>query len=282
MKTRFVAQRTGRLDRVLRESFPAWGRKVVDEVIGTRKVSINGRKVWMSSWQVELGDELSIENPPEPEQQKKVVSSAFDPRWLIHQSADLVVMNKPEGLRIEPTRAEDKTANLLDIVQQRFGYVTLAHRLDRDTSGLVLFARTRAMRQALDIAFKDHTIEKRYVAIVRAQNNLDEEGVISFPLKRDPQRRDQMVVAHSGGDPARTKYRVIEERNGGVVVHLWPLTGRTHQLRVHLATLNAPILGDRLYGDEPSADRLMLHAEELVLPRLASEPPQKLTTAAPF
>jgi RluA family pseudouridine synthase len=288
MSEQFLAQTAGRLDKVLRTSHPDWGRKAVDEVIGTRKVFINGRNVHMSSWQVEIGDEIIITHPPTtPTAQSRRSSDAmFDPRWIVHESKHLLVVNKPEGLRSEPTRLNDTSPNLLSLAQERFGELTLAHRLDRDTSGLLMIARTRTMRQALDVAFKDHTIEKRYVAVVSPMSadllTADEEGVISKPLKRDPIRRDQMVVAHSGGDPAHTKYRVIERGEHRALVHLWPHTGRTHQLRVHMSLHGASILGDRLYGDEDSAERLMLHAEELMMPELAGMPAQRFAAAAPF
>ncbi len=286
MILKFRASTAGRLDRVLRTAQPEWGRRAVDEVIGTRKVSINGKLVWMSSWHVEIGDEIAISAPPTQTATGKRSDSSFDPRWLVHETKHLLVIDKPEGLRSEPTRLNDRSANLLHIAQARFGDVTLAHRLDRDTSGLVVLARSKAMRQALDEAFKEHTIEKRYVAVVGVTDASllppHAEGTISRPLKRDPNRRDQMVEAHSGGDPAHTRYRVIERSERRALLHLWPLTGRTHQLRVHMNLLGASIVGDRLYGDADSASRLLLHAEELSLPELAGEPARRLQKAAAF
>ena len=160
----------------------------------------------------------------------------------------------------EPTRWTD-APSLLSLATQRFGPLTLFHRLDRDTSGLVVLTRTPEMNRLLDAAFKAGTVVKEYLAVVALPNRLAEQGVIAVPLGPHPKRHDMMTVVERGGQRAVTRYEVIAEAGGRQWVRLWPETGRTHQLRVHLAHLGAPILGDRLYNPHFQAtQRLMLHA----------------------
>ena len=261
-----VAVVPGRLDKTLRSAFPDWGRRAVDEVIAAKHVHVNGRAVWLASWAVEPGDRIEVLRPPVA---KPAGPSGFDDAWLIHADDDIVVVDKPSGLRAEGTRAEDRSPNLLSLCAARFGEVTLAHRLDRDTSGVLVLARTRLARQALDEAFQSHTLDKHYVAVVHAPNRLAAEGWISLPLANDPRRRDRMVAVERGGKPARTRYRVASSGSHSAMVDLWPATGRTHQLRVHCAALGAPILGDRLYGSAETAPRLMLHAHSLEVPAIS-------------
>jgi tRNA pseudouridine32 synthase/23S rRNA pseudouridine746 synthase len=142
------------------------------------------------------------------------------------------------------------------------------HRLDRDTSGVLLLARTPEANRVVSAAWRERTVQKEYVAVVEAPNQLGEEGEIRLRLAPDPRQRERMVVVEKGGQGAMTRYRVAGRTLERQLVLLWPLTGRTHQLRVHLAARQAPILGDRLYGDERSAPRLMLHARRVVLPPL--------------
>ena len=268
----------GRLDKALRAAFPSWARRDVDEAISSRRVTVNGRPVWLGSWQIEPGDELVVVDPPTA---KPVFPAVWDDGWLVLVDEDIVVVNKPSGLRSEPRRAGDADASLLTICAQKFGALTLSHRLDRDTSGLVVLARTAAARRALDAAFKEHAMAKRYVAVVGAQTELEDEGTIDKRLAADPRRRDARVVVERGGDSARTRFRVRARDGRRVLLDLWPETGRTHQLRVHCAAIGAPILGDRLYGDSTSAPRLMLHACELSVPAIADGQPRTLTAPLP-
>ncbi len=255
----------GRLDKTLRNAFPDWGRRAVGEVIAAKHVRVNGHAVWLASWMVQPGDRIEVHHPPGA---LPTGPSAFDDAWLIHIDEDIVVVDKPSGLRAEGTRAEDRSANLLSLCALRFGDVTLTHRLDRDTSGVLVLARTRVARQALDEAFKSHSLEKHYVAVVQAPNRLADSGRISLSLAPDPRRHDRMIAVDAGGKAARTRYRVASRGELSDVVDLWPATGRTHQLRVHCAALGAPILGDRLYGSAASAPRMMLHAHSLEVPTI--------------
>jgi RluA family pseudouridine synthase len=191
---------------------------------------------------------------------------AFDDAWIVAEASDLIVVDKPAGLLSEPTRWTD-APSLLGLATERFGPLTLFHRLDRDTSGLVLLTRSTELNRFLDGAFKAGAVVKEYLAVVAQPNRLLETGVIAEPMARDPKRHDKMTVAPRGGQRAVTRYEVVAAAGGRQWVRLWPETGRTHQLRVHLATLGAPILGDRLYNPRcGDVSRLMLHARRVGLP----------------
>ncbi len=251
-----------RLDRVLRDRFPDWGRQAVQGLISAKGVKVNGRVVWLASWQVQNGDRLEIAQPPAA---KPAPLTHFEDRWLIAVEDALIVVNKPAGLLSEAPSMRD-AANLLDLAKARFGELILFHRLDRDTSGVVLLTRPGPINQYLDRAFKEGLVQKEYLAVVAKPNQLAQSGIIDARLDSHSQRRDMMTVVARGGQAAVTRYAIVEERQNHQLVRLWPQTGRTHQLRVHLAHLGAPILGDRLYGQADSAKRLMLHAQHITLP----------------
>jgi 23S rRNA pseudouridine1911/1915/1917 synthase len=252
-----------RLDQVLRSHFPGWGRQTVQRLITGNKVKVNGRRVWLASWQIQNGDQVEVAETPAD---KPDATQRFDDAWIIAVEDDLVAVNKPAGLLVEPPKWRVAN-NLLDLAIARFGPLILFHRLDRDTSGVVILTRPGPVNQYLDHAFKAHTIQKEYLAVVHAPNQLAEAGVLDARLASHPSRRDKMTVVERGGQRAVTRYAVEKTARDRQWVRLWPETGRTHQLRVHLAHLGAPILGDRLYGPQPVAgDRLMLHAHQIVLP----------------
>lgn len=279
--TRFTAANLAkptRLDRVLREQFPNWGRQAVQKLIGTSKIRLNGRVIRLSSWEVRNGDRLEVTDPPAA---KPVGPTAWNDRWLIAEEPDLIAVNKPAGLLAEATRFSP-ASNLLDLAKARFGDVILFHRLDRDTSGLVLLTRPGPVNQYLDAAFKNHTILKEYVAVVHKSNSLTEEGIIDARLGPSTKRRDQMMVVPRGGQRAVTRYSIADEAAGKQLVRLTPETGRTHQLRVHMAHLGAPIMGDRLYGPQPPhGPRLLLHAHRLELPAADNFPARQFVAEIP-
>lgn len=266
-----------RLDRFLQRRFPAWGRQAVQRLIASRQVQVNRRLVWLASWQVNSGDQITVAAPPVV--MREDAPARFDDAWLLALEPDLVVVNKPAGLLAEPPRFRD-APNLHALAVARFGPLTLFHRLDRDTSGVLLLTRGRAVNQALDIAFKAHQVQKCYLALV-AGGVLPPSGTVQVRLAPHPRHRDRMVVTERGGDWAVTRFVVMATQGDRVLVKLWPETGRTHQLRVHLAHLGAPILGDRLYGDADSAPRLMLHAWHLVLPPLLEQPARTFCAPLP-
>jgi RluA family pseudouridine synthase len=270
--------RPARLDRVLRAAYPRAGRQAVQRLIGAGQVTINGRTVRLSSWLVHNGDrvELLVEPAAKPEQPAR-----FDDAWIIARDDDLIAVNKPAGLLSETAR-DPNAAALLDLAADRFGPLTLFHRLDRDTSGVVLLTRGGPVNRYLDAAFKAGAVQKEYLAVVANPNQLAGQGVVTARLGPRPDRRDMVMVVEQGGQRAITRYEVIAEAEDRQWVRLWPETGRTHQLRVHLASLDAPILGDRLYNPAwQQHTRLMLHALRITLPMAAGWPERAFTAPLP-
>jgi RluA family pseudouridine synthase len=269
-----------RLDKALKERYPRWGRQAVGRVINGRQVKVNGKLVWLASWKVRSGDQITVTNPPSD---KPGGPDKFKESWIVAQEEDLIVVDKPAGLRSQTTRAGG-TDNLLSLAQARFGKVSLFHRLDRDTSGLCLLTRPGPVNAYLDQAFKQRLVEKEYLAVVINLGELQDQGVIAASLAPHKKRRDMMQVIPQGAKgidrlSAETRYRVEGQVGKGFLVRLWPVTGRTHQLRVHLAHQGAPIYGDRLYGGG-EAGRLMLHAVKLVLPEIGEFPQREYLSEA--
>jgi tRNA pseudouridine32 synthase/23S rRNA pseudouridine746 synthase len=191
---------------------------------------------------------------------------------LIHEDAHLLVLNKPAGLLCVPGRGEDKQDCLSARAMRRWPDALVVHRLDMATSGLVLMARGAAMQRALGDAFAERRVHKRYEAIVDgAMPVQDEWSVIDAPLMADwPNRPLQKV--DPAGKPSLTRWRALSSSSApdgkteATHLLLEPLTGRSHQLRVHLLSIGHPILGDALYGNadvQARAPRLLLHASEL-------------------
>jgi len=249
----------------------------VRSLINAGRVSVNGRAVWLCSWQVENGDAIEVAGPPE---EKVPPPDAFNDAWIISIEDDLIAVNKPAGLLSHDTHGAG-AGNLLDLAVRRFGDLSLFHRLDRDASGVVILTRPGPINRFLDAAFKAGTVEKEYCAAVAAPNRLASEGSITARIGAHPRRRDMMSVVEKGGLRAVTRYRVTGESQGVQWVRLWPETGRTHQLRIHMAFMGAPILGDRLYGPlrgpgrkgpAQGRCRLMLHACRIALPEMGGLP----------
>lgn len=267
-----------RLDKAIRRSFPDWGRRAVSQILQKRQVRVNGKTVWLGSWQVSPGDRIEISNPPED---KTNAPAKFKDRWLVADEGDLIVVSKPAGLLSQATRAGGSD-NLLSLAQERFGErLHLFHRLDRDTSGLMLLTRPGPVNAYLDKAFKERKVVKEYVAVVASRGELEGSGEIRVFLARHDHRPDMMQVVARGGKFSFTRYQIEAETETGIHLRLFPDTGRTHQLRVQLAHLGAPIIGDRLYGGK-FYHRLLLHAERITLPAGDSFPPRTWISAVEF
>lgn len=200
------------------------------------------------------------------------VEVVYDDQWL-------TVLNKPSGMLTVPGKALDDSLlrRYREAHPEAVGPIVV-HRLDQETSGLVVFAKDKATHKALQQQFEAHSVKKRYIALLDGIVTRD-EGVIDLPLRPDVDDRPRQRVDHEHGKPAITRYHVLERRGGHTLIALQPLTGRTHQLRVHSSHplgLNCPIVGDRLYGRASS--RLMLHAQSLTIVHPATGRPLALQT----
>jgi len=187
-----------------------------------------------------------------------------------HEDACCIVVGKPSGLLCVPGRGPGKQDCLSSRVQRLYPDARIVHRLDMATSGLVLMARGDAMQRALSQAFERRAVRKRYLAVVAGQlqgpATADGWGEIDLPLAADWPRRPMQHVDPAAGRPSLTRWRVLGQGEGWTRLELEPVTGRTHQLRVHLQAIGHPILGDTLYAPpavQACADRLLLHAWRL-------------------
>ena len=205
---------------------------------------------------------------------------------LLHADHCLLVVNKPSGLLSVPGRGVDKQDCLIRRVQADYPDALIVHRLDFDTSGLLVVARGKEMHRRLSILFQDRRVDKRYVAVV-AGKLAPECGEVCLPLIVDWPNRPRHMVVFATGKPSLTRYRVhsYDAQRQCSRVELTPETGRTHQLRVHMQALGHPILGDSLYADPASlsmADRLLLHAEHLAFAHPETDEQLNFDCPAPF
>jgi tRNA pseudouridine32 synthase/23S rRNA pseudouridine746 synthase len=209
---------------------------------------------------------------------------------LVYADASLLVLDKPAGLLSVPGRGEDKQDCLSARVQARFPDALVVHRLDMATSGLMLMARSVAVQRALGAQFERREIHKRYIAVVQGlptpAQSPDGWGLIDLPIMVDWPRRPLRTIA-AAGKPSQTRWRVLAHDASGqkTQLELEPLTGRSHQLRVHLQALGHPILGDRLYAPDAvyaMADRLLLHACTLAFAHPVTGEALQFESAVPF
>jgi tRNA pseudouridine32 synthase/23S rRNA pseudouridine746 synthase len=205
-------------------------------------------------------------------------NSAVD---LLYQDDYLLVVNKPAGLLAVPGRGAEKQDCLSARLQQIFPDALVVHRLDMSTSGLMMFARGALMQRRLSLMFQGREVEKRYVAVVAGKLE-PETGEVNLPIAADWPNRPLQKIDAEQGKPSLTRYRLLGLDAGNTRVELEPVTGRTHQLRVHMKAVGHPILGDALYGDTRSAPRLMLHASILKLLHPVTRAPLHFVSSPSF
>ncbi len=213
----------------------------------------------------------------------------FDPAWIVADNRRYLVADKPAGLPTQGRRDADYMAFYELLKQHAPGYVGLHHRLDQDTSGLMLFARDRAVNADIGRVFREGLADKRYLAVARGAWPFDEpSALIDAPIgpRREPSGTRQII--DPAGKPARTEIALLAQAEGLLLVAAKPLTGRTHQIRVHLSHCGAPVYGDALYG-EPADGGFFLHCAGLAWPasgalpagRYRSPPPRRWRDALP-
>lgn len=200
---------------------------------------------------------------------------------LLYLDSALIVINKPEGVPVLPDGWEPDAPYLLRMLEQKYGKVWVVHRLDKSTSGVMLFARTAEAHRDLNCQFDHREVEKFYHAIVEGKPTW-EEKTCRMPLRVNVGHKHRTIVDHERGKHAETSFKVIRLGQSQGLIQACPKTGRTHQIRIHLASLGYPLLGDALYGATKTGviNRPALHATLLTFTHPVSK--QRLTFSADY
>jgi len=259
-----------RLDVYLAQVLPDIpSRSFVKKLITSGSVKIDGKKV-TPHFKVNEGDEIVVHIPEKP-MDSTLLEAENIPIDIFYEDEDLLIVNKAAGMVVHPARGNSRGTlvnALLHHCNQLSDYQStnrpgIVHRLDQDTSGVLIIAKNNKAHARLARQFQKKTVKKQYLAIVEGEIEFD-EGVIDAPLGRHYRFREKRDVQydHTSKD-AQTYYRVIKRCKGVTLVNLYPKTGRTHQLRVHMAYLKHPVLGDEKYGHKKTFPRLALHAQSI-------------------
>jgi 23S rRNA pseudouridine1911/1915/1917 synthase len=263
---RFIADAPGaRLDRFLGANCPGLSRTHAQALIRQGSVLVNG-KCARPSLVLNSGDRIDVNVLPETPAH---LAAEEIPLQIIYEDDDLMVIDKPAGLAVHPapghpahTLVNAVLAHLPGLAGEGDSRPGIVHRLDKDTSGLIVVAKNRAAQADLSAQFKSRTVKKSYLVLVRGKL-VPESGLIEANIGRDRRHRQRMAIV-AGGRAARTAYRVISYIGGYSLLEIKPETGRTHQIRVHLAAIGFPVVGDATYGvTSPYLKRQFLHASRL-------------------
>ena len=248
-----------RLDIYLSTKFDTTiSRSLWQKYIKAGYVSVNNKVATTPKFEVDETDEIAL-NLPEKEQADVDLP-------ILYEDDDVIVVNKPSGLLTHAKGGLSDEPTVAEIIRPKTSFATdtdrpgIVHRLDRDTSGLLIIAKNPESAAHLQRQFAERTAKKTYIAITDGKPKLN-AAKIDLPIGRNPSAPSTFRV-DPNGKPAQTTYHVLAENDAQSLIELKPTTGRTHQLRVHLTHLNAPILGDRVYG-KSSDCRMMLHAQKL-------------------
>jgi 23S rRNA pseudouridine1911/1915/1917 synthase len=263
----FTAGESGaRLDRFLGDRCPGLSRTHAQKLIAEGLVTVNGRAA-RASLKLNAGDVIDVTIPAEAP--SRLVPEEI-PLQIVYEDADLLVINKPAGLATHPapghathTLANAILGRLTELAEDRETLRPgIVHRLDKDTSGLTVVAKNRAAQADLSDQFKSRAVVKNYLVLVKGKLT-PETGIIEANIGRDPRHRQRMAVVEHGR-VARTTYRVLKHLGDYSLLEIKPETGRTHQIRVHLAAIGFPVVGDATYGvTSPYLSRQFLHASKL-------------------
>lgn len=208
----------------------------------------------------------------------------FSEAWILYVDDDIIIVNKPSGMLSVPGRGEERQACLINHVKTRYPNALIVHRLDMDTSGLMVLARSKESHRHLSRQFQERQTQKGYLAVCSGIPS-QKKGRTCLPMRCDWLRRPLQMIDFKQGKYAKTEWRVIEQFSQCFLVKLTPITGRTHQLRLHMKSLGHPILGDNLYADRVSlnlSSRMLLHAQQLGFIHPATLKPMQFECPAEF
>jgi 23S rRNA pseudouridine1911/1915/1917 synthase len=263
----FTADVSGvRLDKFVGDRCPELSRTHAQKFIAAGFITVNGRPA-KPSLKLAVGDRVAVSIPPESPLQ---LSPEAIPLKIVYEDDDLLVIDKPAGLPVHPAPGHPShtlvNAVLAHLPALAEGNESLrpgvVHRLDKDTSGLIIVAKNRPAHENLSDQFKSRSVAKSYIVLVKGKLS-PQSGIIEAAIGRDPRNRQRMAVVSKGRE-ARTEYRVLRYIGDYTLLEIRPQTGRTHQIRVHLAAIGFPVVGDATYGvPSPHLSRQFLHASRL-------------------
>ncbi len=261
-----------RLDAYLAEKLEDMTRSYLQHLIGDGSVSVTGRKKTAKNCRLREGDEVTVKIPPP---RALDVCAEDIPLDIVYEDDFLLVVNKPKGMVVHPAAGND-SGTLVNALLHHCGENLssingvirpgIVHRIDKDTSGLLAVAKTDQAHRGLSEQLKEHSMTRSYLAVAYHRFR-EEEGTVDAPIGRDRMNRLKMAVVPAGeGRRAVTHYRQLDFSQGFSLIECRLETGRTHQIRVHMASINHPLLGDRVYGPGKNpygARSQMLHAQTL-------------------
>ncbi|MBI2906256.1 MAG: RluA family pseudouridine synthase [Chloroflexi bacterium] len=255
-----------RLDKFLSERFPQLSRSRIQKLIEEGQVAVNG-KTAKASLRLKEGDSVSV-LVPAPEPQEPIPEEM--PVRFVYEDEDVIVVDKPPGIPVHPAPGHPRHT-LVNAILARCPELKdseapirpgIVHRLDMNTSGLMVVARNLEAKESLTAQMKERSMDKRYLALVSG-SVAPQQGVIEAPIGRDPTDRKKMAIVSTGRE-ARTRYRVLDYPGNNTLLELKLETGRTHQIRVHLSAIGHPVVGDPIYGQRSSlVERQFLHSYRL-------------------
>lgn len=262
-----VANETGRLDKYLADKIPDLSRTRIKELVQNNDILVNGEKQKVS-YKVSSGDVITVTVPPLKPLNLEPENIPLD---IIYEDDDVIVVNKPQGMVVHPSAGHpDHTlVNALlyhtkDLADSPEGFRPgIVHRIDKDTSGLLMIAKNAKARESLEKQLAEKSNKRLYWAIVHG-NFSEEMGTIDAPIGRNPKDRKKMAVVEGGKD-AVTHFKVLEQYQGYSLIECKLETGRTHQIRVHMDYIGHPVAGDPLYGPRKTlkGNGQFLHARVL-------------------